>query len=88
VKSTSPVTTPTISDPPLTAREAAAAVGLSLAAFWRAVAADRLPSPVYPLPRAPRWFASELRAALNALRQKPTEAMAGRRAAHLARIAA
>ena len=80
------ITAPT--DPPLTAKEAAAAVGLSYAAFWRAVAADRLPSPVYPLPRAPRWFGSELRVALDALRQKPNEAKAERRAALLARIAA
>jgi predicted DNA-binding transcriptional regulator AlpA len=87
VKHTLTTPTPT-ADPPLTAKEAAAAVGLSLGAFWRAVASNRLPLPVYPLPRAPRWFASELREALDALRQKPTEAKAERRAAQLARIAA
>ncbi len=43
---------PADADPPLTAREAAKASGLSLSAFWRAVADGRLPSPVYPLPRA------------------------------------
>src|SRR3712207_2466907 len=42
------------SDPPLTAQQAAAEVGLSLAAFWRAVGAGRLPMPTYPAPRAPR----------------------------------
>jgi predicted DNA-binding transcriptional regulator AlpA len=76
-----------LSDQPLTAREAAAAVGLSLAAFWRAVAADRLPSPVYPMPRAPRWFGAELRSALSATRRKPHEAKAERRAVQLARTA-
>lgn len=66
-------------DPPLMAREAAAVVGVSLATFWRGVGSGRLPSPVYPMPRAPRWFGSELRAALDGLRQTPREAMAARR---------
>jgi predicted DNA-binding transcriptional regulator AlpA len=75
-------------DPLLTAKEGAAYVNISLGAYWRAVAAGRLPAPVYPAARAPRWFASELREALDALRQKPNEAKAERRAAQLARIAA
>jgi predicted DNA-binding transcriptional regulator AlpA len=76
------------SNRPLSAREAAGHVGLSQPAFWRAVAAGRLPSPVYPAPRAPRWFPSELRAALEALRCTPAEAKAARRSAKLARSAA
>jgi len=68
----------------LTAERAAEAVGLSLAALWRAVAADRLPAPVYPAPRAPRWYRHELHAALEQTRAKPREAMAARRAAKLA----
>ena len=72
-------------DPPLTAREAAAQVGLSLPAFWCGVGAGRLPKPTYPAPRAPRWFPSELRAALEVTRALPSEAKAARRAASLAR---
>ena len=67
----------------LTAREGAAEARLSLAAFWRAVAARRLPRPLYPLPRAPRWRRSELRAALEATRALPAEAKAARRATRL-----
>jgi predicted DNA-binding transcriptional regulator AlpA len=65
----------------LTAPEAAEAVGLSLAAFWRAVSSGRLPAPLYPAPKAPRWRSSELVAALEATRALPREAMARRRAA-------
>src|SRR4051794_15837813 len=43
----------------LNARGSAAKVGSGLAAFWRAIAAGRLPRPFYPLPRAPRWRRSE-----------------------------
>ncbi len=78
----------TMAPPPatelLTAEQAADLMGLSLAAVWRAVAADRLPAPVYPAPRAPRWYRHELHAALEATRQKPREAMAARRSAKLA----
>jgi predicted DNA-binding transcriptional regulator AlpA len=68
----------------LTADQAADMLGLSLAAVWRAVAAGRLPAPFYPVPRAPRWDRAELRAALEATRALPREAMAARRAAKLA----
>ena len=70
-------------DPLLSAREGAAEVHLSLAAFWRAVGAGRLPRPLYPLPRAPRWRRSELKAALEATRALPAEAKAARRAVRL-----
>lgn len=76
---------PTLPTPELlTAERAAEAVGLSLAALWRAVAAGRLPAPVYPAPRAPRWYRHELHAALEATRATPREAMAARRLAKLA----
>jgi len=75
-------------DPFLTAPEAAESVGLSIAAFWRGVASGRLPAPVYPAPKAPRWRRSELLAALEATRALPREAMAARRAAKLAGRAA
>jgi predicted DNA-binding transcriptional regulator AlpA len=76
------------SDYPLLAKDAAAAVGISLAAFWRAVRDGRLPQPVYPLPRAPRWFRSELRAALQHHRMSPVAAKEQRRMRRLAREAA
>jgi predicted DNA-binding transcriptional regulator AlpA len=72
----------------LTAERAAEAVGLSLAALWRAVASGRLPRPLYPAARAPRWYRHELHAALEATRQLPREAMTARRAAKLASRAA
>ncbi len=67
----------------LTAKESATEVHLSLAAFWRAVGAGRLPRPLYPLPRAPHWRRSELQAALEATRALPAEAKAARRAIRL-----
>jgi predicted DNA-binding transcriptional regulator AlpA len=75
-------------DPLLTAKLSAAEVGLSLPAFWRAVGAERLPAPIYPAPRAPRWRRSELHTALEATRALPARAKAARRAARLARVSA
>ncbi|MDE2328982.1 AlpA family transcriptional regulator [Acidiphilium sp.] len=72
-----------LSDTPLTAKQACLVAGLSIAAFWRAVREKRMPAPVYPLPRAPRWFESEIRAALMKTRKLPSEAMAERRAANI-----
>lgn len=72
-------------DPLLPAELAAAEVGLSLPAFWKGVASKRLPAPFYPAPRAPRWRRSELKAALEATRALPCDAMMARRAARLAR---
>ena len=69
----------------LMARDAADEVGLSLPAFWRAVASGRMPAPLYPAPRAPRWRRSELHDALNATRAMPAEAKAARRAAKIER---
>lgn len=72
-------------DDPLPARLAAAAAGVSLPAFRRAVAVGRLPAPVYPAPRAPRWYASEIRAALALTRALPAEAHEKRIAARARR---
>jgi len=66
---------------------AADAVGLSVPAFWKAVASGRLPAPVYPAPRAPRWRVSELLAALEKTRALPRDAMASRRALVLEALA-
>ena len=68
----------------LTAKGAAELCCLSKAAFHKAVAAGRLPAPLYPAPRAPRWRLSELNEAINATRALPSEAKARRRAARLA----
>lgn len=72
-------------DLPLPPRPAAALAGLSVVAFWRAVRERRLPQPVYPASRSPRWYASEIRAALEQLRLSPREAVAQRRKASLAK---
>jgi predicted DNA-binding transcriptional regulator AlpA len=69
---------------PLTAQEAAAELGISPAAFWRAVATGRMPAPCYPAPRAPWWYRNELSAALAATRALPSEAKASRKASRLA----
>jgi len=68
----------------LKAKVAAPLCGRSLPAFYKAVAAGRLPAPLYPAPRAPRWRLSELNEAINATRALPSEAKARRRAARLA----
>jgi predicted DNA-binding transcriptional regulator AlpA len=72
---------------PLDAETAAPVAGLSLGAFWRAVAAGRLPAPVYPMPRAPRWYASEIRAAMEQTRCLPRNQAAARRMARMTSIA-
>jgi predicted DNA-binding transcriptional regulator AlpA len=64
----------------LTAPECAKRLRLSEGAFWRCVKDGRLPWPVYPASRAPRWFDDELIAALELTRELPTASMARRRA--------
>ena len=68
---------------PLDAETAAPVAGLSLGAFWRAVAAGRMPAPVYPMPRAPRWYASEIRHAMEQTRSLPRNQAAARRLARM-----
>jgi hypothetical protein len=65
-------------DPLLTARQSAVELN-SLPAFWKGVSTGRLPTPVYVLPRAPRWRRSELRAASEGRRMLPAEAKARRK---------
>jgi predicted DNA-binding transcriptional regulator AlpA len=72
----------------LTANEAAKMLGLTRAGFYQAIAAGRLPNPVYPAARAPRWWRARLIAAVNATESTPSEARAARRQAKLARLAA
>lgn len=66
-------------DPLLTARQSAVELNISLPAFWKGVSTGRLPTPVYVLPRAPRWRRSELRAASEGRRMLPAEAKARRK---------
>jgi hypothetical protein len=60
----------------LDARAAARMVNLSVSGFWIAVRKERMPAPFYPLPRAPRWFPSELREAMLKTRELPSERLA------------
>ncbi|MBR0661332.1 helix-turn-helix transcriptional regulator [Neoroseomonas oryzicola] len=64
----------------VTADQSAAAAGVHVATFWAGVASGRFPKPVYPAPKAPRWFLDEIEAALEATRALPCEAKAQRMA--------
>jgi predicted DNA-binding transcriptional regulator AlpA len=66
-------------DPLLTAEQASCEVGLSLPGFWKAVSVGRIPAPLYPASRAPRWRRSELHAAIDSTRCLPAEAKEKRR---------
>lgn len=65
-------------DPLLTARQSVDELNISLPAFWKAVAEGRPPTPLYVLPRAPRWRLSELRAVSEGNRMLPAEAKLAR----------
>ena len=65
----------------LDAEESADFCHIALPTLWTQVRARRLPEPVYPAPRAPRWWESELREALMRTRSSPAEQVARRRAA-------
>lgn len=69
---------------PVSVKAVAAAAGISIPAVWKQVATGRLPRPIYPCPRSPRWYLSEIRIALAATRALPSEAKAARRTARLA----
>lgn len=75
-------------DPLLMAEQAAVEVGLSLPGFWKAVQAGRLPAPLYPLGRAPRWRLSELKASLEKTRALPSQQKQTRREARDRTVAA
>ena len=51
----------------LTVKQTAARLGLSRTAIYEGVAAGRLPRPVYPTPRAPRWRSDEIDAHIRKL---------------------
>jgi len=75
-------------DSTLCLKETADFLKVAVATVWKQVNEGRLPAPVYAAPRAPRWFRSELIAALEATRALPREARAARRAARIASSAA
>ena len=75
-------------DSALCLKKTAAFLGVDVSTVWKGVNEGRLPAPVYAAPRAPRWFRSELIAALEATRALPRDAAAARRAARLASSAA
>jgi predicted DNA-binding transcriptional regulator AlpA len=76
-------------DPLLNAKESALEVGLSMPAFWKSVDAGRLPRPLYPASRAPRWRRSEIIAVLEMTRARPRDQKAARmEQAHARRQAA
>jgi len=67
------------SDPLLTVRELATKLRVSRATVWRMVAAGRLPDPVYPSWRTPRWREHECIIAIDKHRYTPNEAKEQRR---------
>lgn len=75
-----------VDDELLQAAEAARFCGIALPTFWRSVRDERLPAPIYPAARAPRWFKSELRAALERSRARPVDNMVRRMTARRARM--
>lgn len=62
----------------LTAADLAGMFGVHVATVWNMVKEGRIPAPIYPAARAPRWIASEVMAALEATRALPSEAKARR----------
>jgi predicted DNA-binding transcriptional regulator AlpA len=69
----------------LDAEQAAEFCGIALPTLWVQVRAHRLPRPIYPAPKAPRWWQNELREALERTRAMPADQMAARRRAKIER---
>lgn len=55
-----------LSDPLITANEAAAERGQGVSTFWRDVKNGLVPSPYYIGPKSPRWRQSEIRSSVEA----------------------
>jgi predicted DNA-binding transcriptional regulator AlpA len=82
-----PSFSPPFDERPVDARRAREIVSdppMSSPTFSRGVRDGWLPQPVYVGPKMPRWWPSELRAAINARRMSPREAKEVRRLARLA----
>jgi predicted DNA-binding transcriptional regulator AlpA len=67
--------------PMLTVREVAGRLGIVPASVWRGVAEGRIPKPLYPAPRSPRWRWDEVAVAMERTRAMPATAMLARREA-------
>jgi predicted DNA-binding transcriptional regulator AlpA len=81
-----PAFVPVPDERPVDKSEARALCGnLPESTFDRNVASGRLPAPIYPAPRSPRWYPSELRAAITGHRMLPAQAKEERRQARLTR---
>ncbi|HTU54450.1 MAG TPA: hypothetical protein VMF62_10805 [Acetobacteraceae bacterium] len=72
----------------LNADEVAAFLKIRKERIYPAIKDGWLPPPSYALPKSPRWWRSEIVAALDKHMETPTAAVARRRAAILAREAA
>jgi len=72
----------------LTAKQAAAFLGITKPTLYAAIAAGRLPRAVYPTPRSPRWIKGDLIATLRSTQQSPTESNVARHQARMARLRA
>ena len=58
-----------LTDPLITAKEAAAERGQGVSTFWRDVKNGLVPSPYYIGPKSPRWRQSEIRASVEACKK-------------------
>lgn len=58
-------------------------LNITPAGVYLAIKAGRIPPPVYPLSRSPRWRRSEVDALLEKTRTSPTQARADRRQARI-----
>ena len=60
-----------LTNPLITAKEAAAERGQGVSTFWRDVKNGVVPNPYYIGPRSPRWRQSEIRASVEACKKAP-----------------
>lgn len=58
-----------LTDPLITANEAAAERGQGVSTFWRDVKNGVVPAPYYIGPKSPRWRQSEIRASVEACKK-------------------
>jgi excisionase family DNA binding protein len=58
----------------LTIKQVARRLAVSVRSVWRHVRSGRLPAPLYPTPRAPRWRRTDLERFLEAERREADHA--------------
>jgi predicted DNA-binding transcriptional regulator AlpA len=78
-------TTAATIEPLLSAVDLAEYLAVTVPGVYLAIKNGRLPPPVYPLSRSPRWHRSEVDTFLEKTRTTPTQARADRRQAKLDR---